>query len=143
VKVDMDPWDGYVADRNRVLGAAADRKVRSLVVITGGPAPELSRRPAAVVGGTGSPAVGAEFVGTSIASKGNGADLTADARTKRDSTPNLEFVNDQRGYCASTSARSGSRARSAWCPSWNSPAPPVTTRAVWDVEDGRPGVVEG
>lgn len=31
----LDPWDGYVADRNKVLAAAQDRDVRNLVVITG------------------------------------------------------------------------------------------------------------
>jgi alkaline phosphatase D len=143
VKVDMDPWDGYVADRDRVLGAAADRKVRNLVVITGDRHQNYAGDLLRSWEEPDSPVVAAEFVGTSIASKGNGADLTDDARTKRDSTPTLKFVNDQRGYVRVDVTPQRFTSSFRVVPFVEQPGAPVTTRAVWSVEDGRPGVVEG
>ena len=143
VKVDMDPWDGYVADRNRVLRAAADRSVRNLVVITGDRHQNYAGDLLRSWEEPDSPVVGAEFVGTSITSKGNGADLTDDARTKRDSTPTLKFVNDQRGYVRVDVTPQRFTSSFRVVPFVEQPGASVSTRAVWAVEDGRPGVVEG
>ncbi|MGI5128639.1 alkaline phosphatase D family protein [Pseudonocardia sp. CA-107938] len=143
VKVDTDPWDGYVADRNRVLAAAADRHVRNLVVITGDRHQNYAGDLLRSWEEPGAPVVGAEFVGTSIASKGDGADLTADSRTKRDATPTLKFVNDQRGYVRVDVTPQRLTSSFRVLPYVERPGAPVSTRAVWSVEDGRPGVVEG
>ena len=143
VKVDVDPWDGYVAERNLVLGAAADRSVRNLVVITGDRHQNYAGDLLRSWEDPGAPVVGAEFVGTSIASKGNGADLTADIRAKRDSTPTLKFVNDQRGYVRVDVTPERFTSSFRVLPFVEQPGAPVSTRAVWSVQDGRPGVVEG
>ena len=93
-----DPWDGYVAERNDVLGAAQDRGVRNLVVITGDRHQNYAGNLHRSYQDAGSPVVGSEFVGTSITSSGNGEDV-GDAGTKLlAANPHLKFFNGQRGY---------------------------------------------
>ena len=139
--VGTDAWDGYVADRDRVLGAAADRGVRNLVVITGDRHQNYAGDLVRSFEQPGSPVVASEFVGTSIATEGDGADQSDEARRFLAATPTLKFVNTQRGYvsCDVTPATWTSRFRVV--PYVERPGAPVATRATYVVEDGRPGVV--
>lgn len=141
--VNTDPWDGYVADRNRVLGAAAAAKVRNLVAITGDRHENYAGDLLSSFEQPGAPVVGSEFVGTSITSKGDGADATDETRTILAATPTVKFANDQRGYVRVDVTPQAWRSTYQVVPYVQRPGAPVTTRAVWAVEDGRPGVVAG
>ena len=143
VKVNTDPWDGYVADRNRVLGAAADRHVRNLVVITGDRHQNYAGDLLRSFEEPGSPVVASEFVGTSISTGGDGADQTDEARTYQAATPTLKFVNTQRGYVRVDLTPGEWRSSFRVLDQVQKPGGKISTRAVWAVQDGRPGVVPG
>lgn len=137
-----DPWDGYVADRDRVLAAAQDRGVRNLVVITGDRhqnyAWDLKRDYADPT----SPTVGAEFVGTSVTSGADGADMPADGINFLAANPHMKFFNGQRGYVRVNVNRERWQSDYRVLPYVTKPGAPVSTRASYVVEDRVPGVQE-
>ncbi|WP_406150362.1 alkaline phosphatase D family protein [Streptomyces sp. NBC_01012] len=136
----MDPWDGYVAERNRLLAEADSRGVRNLVVITGDRhqnyAWDLKRDYADPESAT----VGSEFVGTSITSGGDGADMTADGEKYLAANPHMKFFNNQRGYVRVTVDQDRWTSDFRVLPYVTTPGAGITTRATAVVEDGTPGV---
>ncbi|GAB3942705.1 alkaline phosphatase D family protein [Kribbella albertanoniae] len=140
VLVPMDTWDGYEASRNRILGAAYERKLRNLVSIGG----DLHRSVASDLKldftNPDSPTVGTEFVGTSISSAMDGMDLDPGGVTLMKENPHIKFGNFQRGYvsCSITPQR--------WISDYrvvdkvSIPNGTVSTRAKLLVEDNRPGI---
>ncbi|MEV6324650.1 alkaline phosphatase D family protein [Nocardia sp. NPDC051787] len=142
VRVSTDSWDGYVADRNAVLGAAADRGAGNLVVITGdrheNHAADLRRD----YTDPRSPVVAAEFTGTSITSNGDGADLTAKGRLLLAANPDLKFFNAQRGYVRVELDHHLWRNDFRVVPYVRRPGAPIHTRASYVVQDGIAGVTE-
>lgn len=137
-----DPWDGYVADRDRVLAAAQDRGVRNLVVITGDRhqnyAWDLKRDYADPASAT----VGAEFVGTSVTSGADGADMNDDGVKFLAANPHMKFFNAQRGYVRVNVNRERWQSDYRVLPYVTQPGAPVSTRASFVVEDRVPGVQE-
>lgn len=142
VLVPMDTWDGYEASRDRVLGGAAQRKVRNLVSIAG----DLHRSVASDLKldftDPASPTVGAEFVGTSITSGLDGMDLDPGGQTLLNENPHIKFGNFQRGYvsCTVTPQRWISDYRVVDKVSVQNGT--VSTRTKLVVEDGIPGISE-
>ncbi|UGT45392.1 alkaline phosphatase D family protein [Nocardia yamanashiensis] len=140
VDLGSDGWDGYVADRNRVLGGASARGVRNLVVLTGDRhhnyAADLRRDYAEPE----SPIVGAEFTGTSITSGGNGSDMNDTGRDLLAANPDLKFFNGQRGYVRVEVDHRLWRSDFRVVPYIDRPGAGVETRAGYVVEDGVPGV---
>ncbi|MCW2804982.1 MAG: alkaline phosphatase [Propionibacteriaceae bacterium] len=136
----LDPWDGYVAERNEVLAEAEERGVRNLVVITGDRhtnyAVDLKRDYA----DPGSSTVGAEFVGTSITSGGDGADMNDQGRAFLAANPHLKFFNFQRGYSRMTVTPQQCRNDFRVVPFVLQQGAPVSTRASFVVQDRIPGV---
>ncbi|MFQ6327235.1 alkaline phosphatase D family protein [Nocardia sp. CWNU-33] len=135
-----DAWDGYVADRNTVLGAAADRGVRNLVVITGDRhhnyAADLRRDYA----DPESPVVASEFTGTSITSGGDGADINPTGRNLLAANPDMKFFNAQRGYVRVELDQGSWRNDFRVVPYIRRPGAPIHTRASFVVQDRVPGV---
>jgi alkaline phosphatase D len=136
--LDMDKWDGYRADRDRILRTAA--RVPGTVVLTGDIhfnyaadlRPDFARPQ--------SPAVAVELVGTSISSGGNGTDSTPVLDQQRRDSPHLLFANAQRGYVRCTLTRNTLRADYRTLPYINRPGAPVTTRASFVSHRDRPGL---
>jgi len=88
----------------------------------------------------GAPAVAAEFVGTSISSGGDGADRSQNVNERTmPENPHLKWQNARRGYvtCAVTPDEWRSDFRTV--PYVTRPGAPITTRATFVVESGRPG----
>jgi alkaline phosphatase D len=139
-RVFMDPWDGYVAERDRVLAAAQERGVRNLVVITGDRHQNYAWDLKRDFTDPGSPTVASEFVGTSITSGGNGADTTAEGERFLAANPHMKFFNSQRGYVRVNVNRQRWRSDFRVVPFVERPGAPVSTRASYVVEDRRPGV---
>ncbi|WP_067687434.1 alkaline phosphatase D family protein [Nocardia jejuensis] len=142
VDLSGDAWDGYVADRDLVLGGAADRGVRNLVVITGDRhhnyAADLRRdysRP-------DSPVVATEFTGTSITSGGDGSDMTDTGRALLAANPDLKFFNGQRGYVRVELDQQLLRSDFRVVPYIRQRGAPIRTRASYVVQDRIPGVIE-
>ncbi|MFG2431926.1 alkaline phosphatase D family protein [Streptomyces sp. NPDC048590] len=140
VTVWTDPWDGYVAERNRLLAEADTRGVRNLVVITGDRHQNYAWDLKRDYADPGSATVGSEFVGTSITSGGDGADMTAQGETFLAANPHMKFFNSQRGYVRVTVDRERWTSDFRVVPYVTRPDAPVSTRASVVVEDSRPGV---
>ncbi|MFI0352966.1 alkaline phosphatase D family protein [Actinomadura sp. 9N407] len=136
----MDPWDGYAADRAAVLGAAHDRGVRNLVAITGDRHQNYACDLKRDFNDPDSPTVASEFVGTSVSSSGDGADMTNEGKTLLAANPHMKFFNAQRGYVRVNVDRERWQSDFRVLPYVQKPGAPVTTRASYVVEDRRPGV---
>ncbi|OAH12680.1 alkaline phosphatase D family protein [Streptomyces jeddahensis] len=136
----LDPWDGYVAERNRLLAEADARGVRNLVVITGDRhqnyAVDLKRDFADPESRT----VGSEFVGTSLTSGGDGADMTPQGEQFLAANPHMKLFNSQRGYVRVHVDRERWTSDFRVLPYVTRPGAPISTRASVVVEDGVPGV---
>ncbi|MEU4390691.1 alkaline phosphatase D family protein [Kribbella sp. NPDC023855] len=136
----LDPWDGYVAERNKVLAAAQDSGVRNLVVITGDRHQNYALELKRDFANPDSRTVGTEFVGTSITSGGDGADTTPQGVQFLEANPHLKFFNSQRGYVRVTADRYRWRSDFRVVPYVTQPGAPITTRASYVVEDRNPHV---
>ena len=140
VDVFYDPWDGYVAERNRVLAAAQDRGVRNLVVITGDRHQNYAWDLKRDYEDPSSPTVATEFVGTSVTSGADGADMTDEGQRFLIANPHMKFFNAQRGYVRVNVNRERWQSDYRVLPFVTQPGAPVSTRASFVVEDKVPGV---
>ncbi|TWD80890.1 alkaline phosphatase D [Kribbella amoyensis] len=136
----LDPWDGYVAERNKVLEAAQDEGVRNLVVITGDRHQNYALELKRDFADPDSATVGTEFVGTSVTSGGDGSDSTAQGEQFLAANPHLKFFNSQRGYVRVTVDRDKWRSDFRVLPYVSKPDAPISTRATYVVEDRHPHV---
>ncbi|MBH0780798.1 alkaline phosphatase D family protein [Nocardia bovistercoris] len=140
--VGTDAWDGYVADRDAVLGAAADRDVDNLVVFTGDRHQHCALDLRADYERAESPVVGAEFIGSSITTGRDGADMDHTGRTLLAANPDLRFFNAQRGYLRVELDHGMLRNDFRVVPYVSRPGAPVRTRASFVVRDGIAGTVQ-
>ena len=136
-----DSWDGYPADRGRIIDALAAHHVRNPVVITGdahvGYASEIKRDFA----DPDSRTLGVEFLGTSITSDGDGADHARDSADILRANPHIKFFSDFRGYVRCRADRDAFEADYRLVPVVSRRGAYVRTRATYRTEDGRPGLV--
>lgn len=142
VVMGTDSWDGYLADRNTVLGTAAERGVDNLVVITGDRHENCAADLRRDHDNLESPVVASEFIGTSISSGGNGTDLSESGRRLLAANPDLKFTNTQRGYVRVELDHQLWRTDFRVVPYVRRPDAPIHTRATFVVQDRVPGVVE-
>src|SRR5712671_1510669 len=98
----MDMWDGATAARERLFEAIEAAKVGNLIVLSGDIhsnwAGELKKDCLDEKSAT----LGVEFIGTSISSQGDGADMTDSFRQRVAKQPYVKFFNGQRGYLRHT-----------------------------------------
>lgn len=139
-QVSMDAWSGYPAARDRLLRAVAERAANRTVVLTGDIHSSWVNELASGFDRPGQPTVAAEFVGTSIASGGDGADESANVERVRAENPHLRWQNNRRGYmsCRVEGDRWETDYRTV--PFVSRPDAPVVTASSWLVERGRPGI---
>ena len=139
----VDGWDGYVASRNRLLAVLAERPASNPVVLTGDIHANWVADLKANFDEPRSATIGTEFVGTSISSGGDGSDSTAAAQTALAENGHLRFHNSRRGYvrCAVTPGRWTTDFRVV--PYISRKGAPISTRASFVVEAGRPGAQPG
>ena len=83
--------------------------------------------------------VGTEFVGTSISSSGDGADTNDTTAALLAENPWIRFYNGQRGYVRCDLTAERCRADYQVLEYVTRPDSPISTRASFLVEDGRPG----
>lgn len=140
VDVFFDPWDGYAAERDRVLAEAQDRGVRNLVVITGDRHQNYAWDLKRDFNDPTSATVGAEFVGTSVTSGADGFDMTAEGQRFLAANPHMKFFNQQRGYVRVNVNRERWQSDFRVMPYVTRPGAPVSTRASFVVEDRVAGV---
>ncbi|NKX88212.1 alkaline phosphatase D family protein [Nocardia coubleae] len=137
-----DAWDGYIADRNAVLGAAVDHDVANLVVITGDRHENYVADLHRDYTDPESPVVATEFTGTSISTGGDGEDFPDTGRALLAANPHMRFYNKQRGYVRVELDHELWRNDFRVVPYVRSPGAPISTRASFVVQDGIPGTIE-
>jgi alkaline phosphatase D len=137
----LDQWAGYPVARDRMLRFLESTRPSNPVVITGDIHSNWVSDLKADFDRPGSAVVGAEFVGTSIASGGDGNDSSGS--TTLDQNPHLKFYNARRGYVLNTITPARWTADYRTVEYVSRPGSPVETKASFVVEDGRPGSLAG
>ena len=139
-RVSMDQWSGYPAARERLLGAVAERAPNRTVVLTGDIHANFVNELHAGFDRPGRPVVGAEFVGTSISSGGDGSERGYVTDAQRADNPHLKWHNARRGYVSCAVTAEAWTAEFRTVPFVTRPDAPVETATRWRVANGRAGV---
>jgi alkaline phosphatase D len=134
-----DDWDGYPANRARLLKRIHETQVSNPVVVGGDIHSFFANDLKLDFDDAGSPIVATEFVGTSISSYGPPYDLIAQALPDN---PHVHFFESrQRGYVCVDLERSHMQARMRIVSDVKNPKADISTLRTFAVEGGRPGVV--
>ncbi|WP_248959062.1 alkaline phosphatase D family protein [Sphaerisporangium perillae] len=97
-ELNVDAWDGYPAERDRLLATLASSPAGDSIVLTGDAHVASASDLPADFDDPDSARVGVELVATSISSDGDGYhDPARDAALVAEN-PHLKFVNERRGY---------------------------------------------
>jgi alkaline phosphatase D len=134
-----DDWDGYPANRARLLMRIQDTHVSNPVVVGGDIHSFFANDLKLDFDDPGSPVVATEFVGTSISSYGPPYDVIAQALPDN---PHVHFFESrQRGYVCVDLERAQMQARMRIVSDVKDPKADISTLRTFAVEGGRPGVV--
>lgn len=136
----MDVWDGYPAERRRLLDRMAG--VANPVVLTGDIHSNWVSDLHTDFDDLTSPIVATELTGTSISSGGDGQDMNEVGAGYLSRNPHIKLYNSQRGYVSSTVTPSTWTARYEVVPFITEPDAPKQTRATYVIEAGQPGAQE-
>ena len=133
-----DPWDGYVADRQRVLDFLGEHDLKNTVVITGDKHQNSVRNVPRDYRDIAGPSIATEFIGTSISSEG---DIVPPGSHGGDqNNPHILFENFQRGYVRVEVDRETWRTDFRVIDTVSrSQDVPASTLESWIVQHGQPG----
>jgi alkaline phosphatase D len=135
-----DTWDGYVADRNRILGFLQERGNLNPIVITGDAHRNAAYDLKMDFFNPDSQTVGAEFMGTSICTSG---DVSPDTVFSDPNDPHQRFNNRNRGYVRCEMTPQLWRTDYRIVPTVRAQGAPGSTLASFVVESGNPGIQSG
>ncbi|GGB52804.1 alkaline phosphatase D [Lentibacillus populi] len=138
----MDGWDGYTPSRKRITDFCASKEMNNLIVLTGDVHASWASNLMADFNDQNSRLLGAEFVGTSITSGGNGADKRADTDRILEQNPHIKFFNDYRGYVRCHITPSQWKADYRVVPFVTKPGAAISTRASFIYEKDQEGLKE-
>jgi alkaline phosphatase D len=133
----MDKWTGYEADRRRVLKFFHDRKIANPVVLTGDIHTNWANELIADFDKLDSAIVGAEFVGTSISSGGDGMREPKEMAARLSENPFVKFHNAERGYVRCEVSPRQFRTDYRTIEYVTRKGAPLRTRASFVLEDGQ------
>ncbi len=134
-----DDWDGYPANRTRLLKRIHDTRVSNPVVVGGDIHSFFANDLRLDFDDPASPLVATEFVGTSISSYGPPYDLIAQALPDN---PHIHFFESRRrGYVIVDLEREHMQVRMRVVSDAHDPKAGISTLKTFAVEGGRPGVV--
>ncbi|MER7334102.1 MULTISPECIES: alkaline phosphatase D family protein [unclassified Micromonospora] len=140
VAVPMDTWDGYHANRARILGGIHERRVRNVVSLGGDLHRSLASDLKLDFDDPSSPTVATEFIGTSITSGLDGMDQDPGGLTLLAENPHIKFGNFQRGYVSCEVTPDTWLSEYRVCDRVTTPGGTVTTRKTLAVESGVAGI---
>lgn len=133
-----DGWDGYPANRQRIIDGLANSPVRNAVVLTGDVhshwAADVYERP----GDPSSRRVATELVTTSITSGGDGSDTREQIEAVLPENPHIQYFSNRRGYVRTRITPDELRADFRTVPYVSRPGAAVATGASFVVSDGDP-----
>ncbi len=139
VGISMDKWDGYEAERNRLLKFLAEKKPSNPIVLAGDIHNNWVNDLHVDAADVTSPIVATEFVGTSVTSTGDGVEITEAQQAMVAENPWVRFCNNQRGYVVCELAKDALRTNYRVVDFVSRPGAQIRTRASFVVETGRPG----
>ncbi|MEM1239275.1 MAG: alkaline phosphatase [Cyanobacteria bacterium P01_H01_bin.26] len=135
-----DQWDGYIAQRDRIIDFLQARKPSNPVVITGDIHSSWVHDIKADFDNPASATVGTEFIGTSISSSFGGADTNALVAAAVPGNPHTKFFDGlNRGYVRCTVTPETWQADYRTVATIEAPTAAVQTLASFVVESGQPG----
>ncbi|WP_304113676.1 alkaline phosphatase [Mycolicibacterium bacteremicum] len=130
--INPDGWDGYTANRDRILAGLRTTPVRNAVVLTG----DIHSHWAATVHQTpGEPAIATELVTSSISSGGDGSDTRAQVAAILPENPHIRYFSNRRGYVRARVSADEIRADFRVLPYVSSPGAPAQTGATFTIAD--------
>lgn len=134
-----DDWDGYPANRARLLKRIRDSRVANPVVVGGDAHSFFANDLRPDFADAAAPVVATEFVGTSISAFGPPYDVIAQALPDN---PHIHFFDSRRrGYVAVDLQRAHMQVSMRVVSDATDPRATVSTLRTFAVEGGRPGVV--
>ncbi|MGY8768024.1 MAG: alkaline phosphatase D family protein [Pirellulales bacterium] len=139
VAYSMDQWAGYEVGRKRLLQFMSDHQVANPVVLTGDIHTNWVNDLKIDFDKENSPTVATEFVGTSISSGGNGAEIRKDTDGVLAENPFVKFYNAERGYVRCEITPESWQSDYRVVPVVTKPESECLTRASYIVENGKPG----
>ncbi len=140
-RLSMDQWSGYPAALDRLSRAIAQRAPNRTIAITGDIHSNWVNELRASYDGAGGSIVGAEFVGTSISSGGDGQEASSSWNDKtRAENPFCKWHNARRGYVTCEFTADECRAHYRTVPFVTKIGAPIQTASSWVVQRGRPGI---
>jgi len=135
-----DDWDGYPANRARLINRIHETKVSNPVVVGGDIHAFFANDLRLDFDDPASPIVATEFVGTSISSYGPPYDVLAQAVPDN---PHIHFFESRRrGYVCVDLERAHMQVRMRVVSDAHDPNADIATLKTYAVENGRPGVAE-
>jgi alkaline phosphatase D len=140
-RLSMDKWGAYPAALDRFLKFLRDRKPSNPVVITGDIHSNWVADIKADFNDSSSAVVATEFVGTSITTGGDGMDMRPDVERQMGENPHVKFFNGQRGYVRCDLNPKRWQTEYRVIAAVTKPDEPVSTRASFVVENGKPGTL--
>jgi alkaline phosphatase D len=139
----LDTWNGYIAQRQRVLDFLATGKVSNPVVLTGDIHVNIAMDLRADWATPSSPTVGVELVGTSMSSGGDGQQMPDWGKWTLDRNPHMKYFDGRRGYVRCSVTPKHLTVDYRIVPLVTRLGGPVETARVFMVEDGKPALQEG
>ena len=138
-RIGMDVWSGYEVARRRLMEFLAQRRPSNPVVLTGDIHTNWVSDLRVDYADERARTVATEFVGTSISSGGDGSDTRGTTARMLAENPWVKFFNSQRGYVSCEVTPDRWRADYRVLEYVTRPNSPISTRASFLIEDGRPG----
>ncbi len=135
-----DAWDGYTANRDRIVEGLVDSPVRNAVVLTGDVHSHWAAEVHETLHDPSSPVVATELVTTSISSGGDGSDGRDETSAVLAENPHLRYFSGRRGYVRTRITPVELRADFRVLPYVSRPDAPVHTGASFVVGDGEPAL---
>ena len=135
----MDQWPGYEISRRRLLQFFHDRKISNPVVLTGDIHLNWVNDLQLDFKDPKSPLVGTEWVGTSMTSAGNGGNFIPEYERAAKQNDFVKWYNSNRGYVSCELTRNHWKSYFRATPYVTKKGAPIETKAVFMIEDGKPG----
>ena len=138
--INPDAWDGYTANRDRVVAGLIDSPVRNAVVLTGDVHSHWAAEVHERFDDPSSSVVATELVTTSISSGGDGSDTRDENTAVLAENPHIRYFTNRRGYVRTRIGPDELRADFRVVPFVSRPDAPVHTGASFIVPDGEPAL---
>ncbi len=138
VGISMDQWPGYEFERRRLLNHFREKRISNPVILAGDIHTNWANELTANPDQPDAPNVATEFVGTSITSGGDGVEKPAHLGTLLSENSFVKFHNNERGYVCCELTQKTWRTEFRTVPYVTRRSAPLSTRATFVVESGRP-----